>query len=249
MAIALLLCLLAASLAQGVDSDGNSTETSGSGSGDGDTGRNCSTLQCSHGCNVTDGEARCYCPRGYLLDETDFVTCLPCPGGLYGVNCESTCNCNTLTGNTCNRISGMCVCNLCYNGSQCGMMTGSTDCYVQFLGISDKTYNNLRSFYGTLGYPVPPAIALEALATSIMETTPDVISDVSFMSVNRTDVNQGPLVKLSWQVRGNTAVGQQALETLSDKVKLGTIRATYIAQDSLTGFTTVTLNSGVKEAP
>ena len=40
----------------------------------------------------------------------------------------------------------------------------------------------------------------------------------------------------------------EALSTLSDKVKEGEIRATYIAQDS-TDTTLVTLNSGVKDDP
>ena len=41
---------------------------------------------------------------------------------------------------------------------------------------------------------------------------------------------------------------EQALSMLSDKVKLGTLRATYIAQDSGDS-TLVTLNAGVKEDP
>ena len=70
------------------------------------------------------------------------------------------CNCGE-TGNTCDRINGACVCNLCYSGPQCEMGkskvsicthtavnyaivscidTGS-ECFVQFLGIQDKVGN------------------------------------------------------------------------------------------------------------
>ena len=59
-------------------------------------------------------------------------------------------------------------------------------------------------------------------------------------------------IQLSWQVDKtvNRPLAEQALMGLSNKVKLGNIRATYIAQDSIDQATTlVTLNSGVKEDP
>ena len=43
---------------------------------------------------------------------------------------------------------------------------------------------------------------------------------------------------------------ERALSALSDKVKLGALRATLIAQDAADGDSTlVTLNAGVKEDP
>lgn len=55
---------------------------------------------------------------------------------------------------------------------------------------------NLRSFYGTGGYPEPPMSVLQALAAEIMDAAPSLISDVMFDSVDRSDVNQGNLVKV-----------------------------------------------------
>lgn len=57
-------------------------------------------------------------------------------------------------------------------------------------------------------------------------------------------------IQLSWLVDKNfdRVEAERALRGLSDKVKLGDIRATYIAQDS-TDNTLVTLNSGVKDDP
>ena len=58
--------------------------------------------------------------------------------------------------------------------------------------------------------------------------------------------------QLSWLVSKeiNRQEADRALSTLSDKVKLGTLRATLIAQDAADGDSTlVTLNAGVKEDP
>lgn len=76
---------------------------------------------------------------------------------------------------------------------------------------------------------------------------------ISLCAQCNTVIHSFPFVylsQLSWMLdrRSNPQRAQEALSTLSDKVKLGTLRATYIAQDS--GDTTlVTLNAGVKEDP
>lgn len=228
---------------------------SGSGSGNGtvEEMRNCSSLGCSHGCNETTEGPMCYCPSGYSLSAADMMTCQPCLGGLYGVNCASTCDCGN-TGNTCNRTNGACICNQCYTGTQCGQSTGSHECFVQFLEIVDKSRDVLRNIYGEVSYPQPPddQVSLQRLAAELMDTVPSLASDAEFSTVSRMDVGQGPLVKLSWYVdrSGDASGAEQALMNLSNKVKLGSIRATYIAQESTdTNRAFVTLNSGVKEEP
>ena len=58
----------------------------------------------------------------------------------------------------------------------------------------------MRNFYGITPYPTPP-LAQERLqflvANDIMETSADFISDVVFDPVSRSDVGQGPLIKVS----------------------------------------------------
>lgn len=246
----LLLSLCALSSAQGNDT----ASGSGSGSGNGTTSdmvmRNCSDLQCSHGCNETEGGPMCYCPRGYSLDG-NMRTCQPCFGGLFGINCASSCNCSD-TGNSCDRVTGDCQCNPCYSGTGCETESGSLVCFVQFLEISDKSRTNLADSYGALAYPIPPLDRLrELVATTILEPNSiDLISDVMFEITSRVDVNQGPLVKMSWLMDMNTdrVRTEDILSGLTNSVKLGNLRATYIAQTTAdNAYTLVTLNAGVKE--
>lgn len=59
-------------------------------------------------------------------------------------------------------------------------------------------------------------------------------------------------LQLSWTVDRDVdrVEADRALGELSDKVKLGEIRATYIQQDSESGDSTlVTLNAGIKRDP
>lgn len=55
----------------------------------------------------------------------------------------------------------------------------------------------MREFYGSTPYPTPPMSRLQALAADIMETAADDISDVVFDPVSRSDVGQGPLLKVN----------------------------------------------------
>lgn len=248
LVLTLLLGLCALSGAQTAAGTGSGSG-SGSGNGTAEEIRNCSSLDCSNGCNETEEGPMCSCPSGYSLSEADMMTCQPCLGGMYGVNCASTCDCGN-TGNTCNRTNGVCICNSCYTGTQCGLSTDSFACFVQFLEIPDKSRDNLRNFYGLVSYPLPPESSRQNLAADIMDSVPSLVSDVEFTSVSRMEVGQGPLVKLSWYVDRSIdpSGAEQALMNLGNKVKLGSIRATYIAQDSTdTNRAFVTLNSGVKE--
>lgn len=55
----------------------------------------------------------------------------------------------------------------------------------------------LRGFYGIVSYPVPPMDRLQTIAADLMDTDADLISDVTFNPVDRSDVGQGPLVQAS----------------------------------------------------
>lgn len=55
----------------------------------------------------------------------------------------------------------------------------------------------MRGSYGLQGYPVPPEDRLQTLAADLMDTDADLISNVMFNPIPRSDVGQGPLVQAS----------------------------------------------------
>jgi hypothetical protein len=58
-------------------------------------------------------------------------------------------------------------------------------------------------------------------------------------------------IQLSWTLYRNRdpSGAEMALMSLSNKVKLGDLRTTYIAQESADNTVLITLNSGVKDEP
>ena len=60
-----------------------------------------------------------------------------------------------------------------------------------------QSLDTLREFYGTIGFPTPPGGRLQTIAADLMDTDADLISDVTFDSIPRSDVGQGPLVQAS----------------------------------------------------
>lgn len=239
---ALLLLLL---LAVTVDAQNVTASGSGdSGSGSGMAGAvNCEMLRCSHGCNETTEGPLCYCPMGFQLEEDD-RTCEVCPGGTWGMGCSRSCDCSG-NGNPCNPTNGTCECNPCYDGVRCENDRGY-DCFTDFLGIADKDFSVLSRRYGGAAFPSPPLDTRRGLvASELMEVDANIVQNVLLVAVDRAEVDQAPLAKLTWTVdfNFNRPEAVAGLARLDNKVKVGSVRGTLIVQESAES-AAVTLNAG-----
>lgn len=209
---------------------------------------NCASNPCGMNALCVDirlGVYQCYCPSGYIL--IDDYDCVECPGGTYGPNCTENCTCGT-GGNGCHHITGNCSCNACYSGDTCEMPEGS-DCIQDFLEIPEKCELDLKDMFGGYEYPQPPDDSLTNLAAELMELDNGVViqTEPNFEGMSREDVDQGPLVKLTWRVDKNAdrVSAEAGLERLAEQVKLGNIRSTLII-NSRQEAADVTLNSGIR---
>lgn len=229
-------------------SSSGSSSGSGSGSGSGD-GFTCTSLSCSHGCNETDDGPMCWCPIGYELGEND-MTCQVCRGGYWGMDCNRTCNCGPGgSGNPCNNVNGACICNSCWNGSNCEIAT-SSQCLLEFFQEANKNEEILRQRYGGVSFPIPPDDTLRGLIVDdLLEAmSPAIVANPELTVVNRRDVGQGDLAKLKFTVdytASGRSTAESALERLQEKVKLGDLRVTLI-QQIFTDRAEVTINAGTQ---
>ncbi|XP_055859606.1 uncharacterized protein LOC106063092 isoform X3 [Biomphalaria glabrata] len=69
-------------------------------------------------CLNTPGSFRCSCQQGFKLD-TDGKTCIECPEGQFGLNCQHQCSCQKSNTQYCNKTSGACVCLPGWMGTDC----------------------------------------------------------------------------------------------------------------------------------
>lgn len=210
---------------------------------------NCGSSPCGANALCQDiglGEYQCYCPSGYLL--VNDYWCMECPGGTWGPNCTENCMCGE-GGNGCHHISGSCECNDCYTGAVCEISLGA-DCVQYFLEIKDKCEEDLKDTFGGDVFPRPPRDTLTNLAVELMDLDNAAViqAEPEFYGVSREDVNQGPLVKLTWMVDkdADRPSAEAGLDELAEQVKLGNIRSTLII-NSREDSAKVTLNSGVRK--
>ncbi|KAK7092486.1 hypothetical protein V1264_008224 [Littorina saxatilis] len=75
-----------------------------------------SSKHCSHTCNNTIGGFTCSCPAGMMLDN-DGKTCVSCPSGTYGIECNMTCSCG-IGASGCDAVTG-CQCKTGWTGDKC----------------------------------------------------------------------------------------------------------------------------------
>jgi hypothetical protein len=196
--------------------------------------------------DISLGVFRCYCTNGSIL--VDDYWCRKCSAGTWGANCTQNCDCGE-DGNSCNNVHGACECNSCWTGEYCEQAVGS-DCVHDFLEVTEKCEDTLRELFGGWEFPVPPEDTLTSLAVELMDLDNAVViqeSSPEFAGDSREDVNQGPLVKLTWTVDKNQdrPNAEAGLDRLAEEVKLGNIRCTLII-NSREDTADVTLNSGVR---
>jgi hypothetical protein len=124
------------------------------------------------------------------------------------------------------------------------------DCVQDFLEVEQKCDSGLREMFGGDQYPVPPDNTLTNLAVELMDLDNAAViqEEPEYAGASRDDVDQGPLVKLTWKVDKNAdrPNAERGLDRLAEEVKLGNIRCTLII-NSQEESAQVTLNSGIRK--
>ncbi|KAH9523902.1 hypothetical protein Btru_047362 [Bulinus truncatus] len=82
----------------------------------------CKSSSCSGTCVVYPNDMStdiCKCPKGTKRDLLNTSKCVECDDWFYGENCQLQCNCNVTNANSCDKVTGQCLCYDNWTSSTC----------------------------------------------------------------------------------------------------------------------------------
>ncbi|XP_055860003.1 neurogenic locus notch homolog protein 2-like isoform X4 [Biomphalaria glabrata] len=110
----------------------------------------CHLLNCSDACIVATNNSTtemCQCPKGKKIDIFDPTKCIECSEWYYGENCQHQCYCDVMNTQSCDKVTGQC---LCYsNWTSCTCSEDVDECSLEISPCSTSDHSVCRNLDGS----------------------------------------------------------------------------------------------------